>query len=1478
MEERAPSGPGGPADLPDAPSGLLAGGGRRPPGSAGAGREGTLRPGAMVDRFELGRELGRGASSVVFEARDTRLGRPVAFKVVLEEERPHDERLLREAQAAARLSHPSLVAVHDAGRSAHGPWLALELLHGRTLAARLEQGRLSTREALRIGEEVAKGIACAHAAGLIHRHLQPGDVFLCDDGQVKVLGLGLARASGQRPAAGESRSYLAPEQWRGAPEDERSDVFALGVLLHRMLADELAFPEDGGRSAQGPGRAPALDVPELPALGALVSSMLEKDPVRRPRDAAAVLARLEPLRRELERSGAPAAAPAQARPRSGLAGLVAELHRRRVFRALVAYGTAALLLFRLAESLARAAALPGWVLDATLLSLGLGFPATVLLAWTFDLTGQGVRRTAAPPSGAAGLLRGRRLRLTLGALGLLAAAPGIAWWFGLRRPSAERAEASALPSIAVLPLANLSGDRQDEALVDGLHAELVTQLAKLAGLRVVSRTSVLQYRGTTRSLREVARELGAGSVLEGTVQKSGSRIRVAVQLVDARTDRETWAERYDRDVADLFAIQADVASEIVRALGARLSADERTRLVRRPTGEPRAYEAYLRALQLRGRSLWTLEDMQRSAALLRQAVDLDPRFALAHAWLAVAELDLAKTTDGAERDARLASGRREAELALSLDPELPEAEFALGAVAYGGTLDYAEALRHFQEAARRAPGDPNLVMWVGSAQRRLGRTEEAFAAFERARAADPGDVTTELQYTDTAQLLRRYPEAERGCARLERIGALDGTRPVVCALVQLNAHGDLAPTRALLSSPPERLAGAGPPLVLLGWLLQAEPARALGFLALPRFGDPFAESPYLPRDLLLGRAHAALADPRAAAELERARGLLEAAVRRLPDEPWRRVWLAEAEARVGRRDEALADVARAEEAAPFEKDAYQAQMVLIDAAAVHAAAGDGDGALARLDRLLSIPSHLSVAALRIDPRFASLRSTPGYAALLARYGGADQAAAAPGPGMALPLAALALGGAVGAAVLARRRARRRRSAGATPTSSALPPEPPTAPAVPSIAVLPFVDLSTSRDQDFFCDGIAEELLTALCALPGLRVVSRRSSFQFKGRDADAREVGQALGATTLLEGSVRKSGARVRISAQLVDAAGGYELWSQTFDRGLEDIFAVQEEIARAVAGAMRLRLASGGGGPLVRPGTRNLQAYELALHARQSVARLGVTRLRAARQMFKGAVELDPGFAQAHAGIADVSHILLEWNLEPPERIEAVRAEALAESEEALRLAPDLAEARLARANVLTNLGRTEEAERDYLRAIELNPGLGDSCYWYARMLFASGRPADAARMFQEAARRNPDDYAALCVSIGAWQRAGDEAGARRHAGAALDAVERRLRLDPLDDRALQLGATVGIQYGDRARALEWMERALELLPDDFPTLYNASCFYARAGDRERALELLDRAVATGRGFRRWIEQDPDLDAIRGDPRFAEILGRLKG
>ena len=391
-------------------------------------------------------------------------------------------------------------------------------------------------------------------------------------------------------------------------------------------------------------------------------------------------------------------------------------------------------------------------------------------------------------------------------------------------------------------------------------------------------------------------------------------------------------------------------------------------------------------------------------------------------------------------------------------------------------------------------------------------------------------------------------------------------------------------------------------------------------------------------------------------------------------------------------------------------------------------------------------------------------------------------------------------------------------------------------------------------------------------MTGLRVAARSSSFQFKGKSADVREMVQTLGVSTLLEGSVRKMGDRLRVSARLV-GSDGYELWSDKFDRGLSDAFAIQEAIARSVAAALRLRVQAD---PARRTGTTNPQAYEMYLRGKQYYRALGRENGELARQMFKRAIALDSSFAQAHAGLAGVDTNIVQWLLVPKPEQATLIAEAQKASAEAVRLDPGLADAHVGRAGVLALLGRTAEADESFRRATALAPGLRDAWYYYGRFLFSAQRYDDAIRAYEEAARIDPDDYDSLTLLSMPYGRVGQADKARDARRRSLAAAERVLRNNPDEVRALYLSGIDLIYLGQPEKGRERLDQAVALRPYDYAVLYNAACGFATIGDSTKALDLLDRAVGTGQGYRAWLEHDPDLDPLRRLPRFQQILARL--
>ncbi|MGE0029776.1 MAG: winged helix-turn-helix domain-containing protein [Steroidobacteraceae bacterium] len=429
-------------------------------------------------------------------------------------------------------------------------------------------------------------------------------------------------------------------------------------------------------------------------------------------------------------------------------------------------------------------------------------------------------------------------------------------------------------------------------------------------------------------------------------------------------------------------------------------------------------------------------------------------------------------------------------------------------------------------------------------------------------------------------------------------------------------------------------------------------------------------------------------------------------------------------------------------------------------------------------------------------------------------------------------------------------------------------------AAPSaIAVLPFTDLSPERDQGHFCDGLAEELIDALTHVEGLRVVARSSSFQFRGDALDVSDIGRRLRVGSLLEGSVRKEGGRLRITVQLIEVASGFHQWSQSFDRDLGDLFAVQQEIAGTVATQLR-------GGRLTERELRGVwrqptafETYEFFLRGRQSLHGMQRPDLEHSRRMFEAAIALDAGYAPAWAGLATVHATLYEWHGATDEDLR----QAIKASEITMQLAPELADAHVARGFALSLQRHYAEALRHFESAARINPQLFDAYYYGGRTSFASGDIARSAELFGRAAEVRKEDFQSAMLQSQSLRMIGrlEEAVAANREGIAR--AERMLALNPVDGRALALGSVSLYELGETARAMQWSRRSLELYADDMNTLINAACVRSKAGLKEEALALLERAFSRGWGKRDWIEQDHDYDLLRADPRFHRLLEKLK-
>ncbi|MDH3747358.1 MAG: tetratricopeptide repeat protein [Gammaproteobacteria bacterium] len=425
--------------------------------------------------------------------------------------------------------------------------------------------------------------------------------------------------------------------------------------------------------------------------------------------------------------------------------------------------------------------------------------------------------------------------------------------------------------------------------------------------------------------------------------------------------------------------------------------------------------------------------------------------------------------------------------------------------------------------------------------------------------------------------------------------------------------------------------------------------------------------------------------------------------------------------------------------------------------------------------------------------------------------------------------------------------------------------------MPSIAVLPFVDLSPNKDQGYFCDGIAEEILNALTRIPDLRVAARSSSFQFRGSAGDVQEIGKALGVKAILEGSVRRANNHLRVTAQLVKTSDGYHLWSKSFAEELKDVFAIQDEIATSIVAALLKTITAKR--PVRAAWSKDVTAYDYYLRGRYFLRQFRKTDIESARQMFSQAINLDDEFALAWAGYADCHSLLIMYEDPKP----SYREKAAQASKRALELNPNLAEAHASSGLSSLVSADYESAEAEFKKALELNPRLFEAFYYYGRTRFHQGDLPMAADLFRQAADVDPEDYKSLCLRIQILRGLGRIEEASKEAKEAIAVIERRLEWNPDDACAYHCGAGSLVAMGDVDRAKRWLHRALEIDPDDSVLLYNVACSLATMGEADAALDYLERAMDHGVINAPWMRNDSDLASLREDSRFVNILARLE-
>jgi TolB-like protein/Tfp pilus assembly protein PilF len=660
-----------------------------------------------------------------------------------------------------------------------------------------------------------------------------------------------------------------------------------------------------------------------------------------------------------------------------MGGFLEEVKRRKVYRVAAAYVIAAGGIVQLASAAFPAWELPNWALRLVILLLLLGFPIALVLAWAYDITAQGVRAT--PPIAGTRSHRRRNIIMLVASGVIISATAG---FFLLPRVSAHKVD----KSIAVLPFENLSDEKENAYFADGIQDDVLTNLSKIGELKVISRTSVMPYRAKTSNAHEIGKTLGVATILEGSVRRIGNRVRVNVQLINADTDEHLWAEDYDRDLTDVFAIQTDLAQKIARELQAKLSPTEKAQIERKPTENSEAYFAFLQAHDLCTRPDKLRPAVEKAEQLFEQATRLDPDFAGAFAGLAWIHDWMYHTYDPTA--ARKEKARAAADAAIRLQPDLPEAHLALGFYYYYCERNYEKALDEFAIAKRSLPNSAEVYMAIASIERRQGKWAESTANFEKAASLSPKDAFVLVNLGDNYRANKNFEVADK---------IFD--RAIEAAPASLNARGekgklalDLKGDFSEIQSQLTQMAGWDDPekLVTLGWakilMLQRKFTEALAVLnQVPQELIHDGTAP-VPKASLQGMLYLFQGDKtKAQAAFRRALPLAEQSLRESANDAGRHIQLGFILTGLNRKEEAIAEGKRAVDLTPESVDAFDGPQVTASLARIYAWVGENDQALGLIDRSLQTPNGVTVSMLKLDPMWDPLRNDPRFQALVDKY-------------------------------------------------------------------------------------------------------------------------------------------------------------------------------------------------------------------------------------------------------------------------------------------------------------------------------------------------------------------------------------------------------------------------------------------------------------------------------------------------------------
>ena len=662
----------------------------------------------------------------------------------------------------------------------------------------------------------------------------------------------------------------------------------------------------------------------------------------------------------------------------------AELKRRNVYKVAIAYAVIAWLLIQAGSILFPTFEAPGWVMKVFVTAIAAGFPIALVIAWAFEMTPEGIKRTEnISPNEQIPQWSGRKFAAMIVSLALLAAGLFL-FQFTRSNPGAStvdpaQRERVSDKSIAILPFENLSEDKANAYFADGMQDEIITRLAKIGQLRVISRSSTQRYRSKAENIAEIARQLGVAHLVEGSVQKIGDRVRINVQLLEAQKDEHLWAELYDRNLTDIFAVQSEVATAIAKSLQAKLSGREREAVAEKPTENLAAYDAYLRGIDFSSRPGDTPENEKQAAASFEEAVRLDPKFAQGWAALARADAGIYFLQFDAS-PARKEAARRAAETATRLAPTAPETLLANAYYRYHVERDYKGARDLFVKIQREIPSSSEVLEALAKIARRQSRWKESLQLWEQAAKLNPRDANLLMDHAWTLSALREYSATEEMINRALAI-VPDDPQLLFNKAYLYQTTGNLPAARAVLETIPatersEDVTNMRAAQLMLERRFE-EAARVLEQKPPNEMGYDHLWLGWL-RSLLGNKDGARTAYLEAKARLQ----ILE---QQQPQNYAIVDALASCEAGLGNKEAAIHEGERAVSLMPSSDDPMFGPKAEEALASVEAQVGEPERAIVRIERLLVTPYGafpLTQATLRLDPLWDPLRAHPRFKALV----------------------------------------------------------------------------------------------------------------------------------------------------------------------------------------------------------------------------------------------------------------------------------------------------------------------------------------------------------------------------------------------------------------------------------------------------------------------------------------------------------------